>query len=71
MKILGPESVIWDQILDMWPQKGQPGNPATKVKVAAIFLASDAPLGSIVLTSKFSGFNINCQGSTSKDTRLL
>jgi len=26
--ILGPVSVIWDQIYDIWPQKGQPGNPA-------------------------------------------
>jgi len=27
MNILGPESVIWDQISEIWPQKGQPGNP--------------------------------------------
>jgi len=26
-KILGPGSVIWDQISEIWPQKGQPGNP--------------------------------------------
>jgi len=26
-KILGPTSVIWDQIYEIWPQKGQPGNP--------------------------------------------
>jgi len=26
MKILGPASVIWDQISEIWPQKGQPGN---------------------------------------------
>ena len=26
-KILGPISVIWDQISEIWPQKGQPGNP--------------------------------------------
>ena len=24
---LGPASVIWDQISEIWPQKGQPGNP--------------------------------------------
>jgi len=27
-KILGPASVIWGQILEIWSQKGQPGNPA-------------------------------------------
>jgi len=27
-KILGPASVIWDKISQMWPQKGQPGNPS-------------------------------------------
>jgi len=26
-KILGPASVIWDQISEIWPKKGQPGNP--------------------------------------------
>jgi len=25
-KILGPTSVIWNQIYEIWPQKGQPGN---------------------------------------------
>jgi len=29
------------------------------------------PLGSIVLISNYLGFNIKCQTSTSKDTRLL
>jgi len=29
-KILGPESVILDQISEIWPQKAQPGNPAFK-----------------------------------------
>jgi len=24
----GPASVIWDKISEIWPQKGQPGNPA-------------------------------------------
>ena len=27
-KILEPVSVVWDQISEIWPQKGQPGNPA-------------------------------------------
>jgi len=26
-KILGPASVVWDQIYDIWPQKDQLGNP--------------------------------------------
>jgi len=26
-KILGPASIIWDQIYGIWCQKGQPGNP--------------------------------------------
>jgi len=26
-KILWPASVIWNQISDIWPQKGQPDNP--------------------------------------------
>jgi len=26
-KILGPASVVWDQITEIWHQKGQPGNP--------------------------------------------
>ena len=26
MKILGPVSVIWYRISEIWPQKGQPGN---------------------------------------------
>jgi len=26
-KIFGPASVIWDQISEIWSQKGQPGNP--------------------------------------------
>jgi len=26
-KILGPASVTWDQISEMWCQKSQPGNP--------------------------------------------
>jgi len=29
-KILGPASIIWDQISKSWPQKGQPGNPVRK-----------------------------------------
>jgi len=27
-KIFGPTSAIWNQISEIWPQKGQPGNPA-------------------------------------------
>jgi len=26
MTILGPASASWDQISEIWPQKGQPGN---------------------------------------------
>jgi len=26
-KMLGSASVIWDQTSQIWPQKGQPGNP--------------------------------------------
>ena len=26
-KTLGPASVVWDQISEIWPQKGQSGNP--------------------------------------------
>jgi len=26
-KFLGPPSVIWNQISEIWPQKCQPGNP--------------------------------------------
>jgi len=25
---LGPARIIWDQISKIWPQNGQPGNPA-------------------------------------------
>jgi len=30
MKFLGPASVIWDQIFEIWPQQGQTDNPALK-----------------------------------------
>jgi len=26
-KILGPASVVWDQMSEIWPQRGQPSNP--------------------------------------------
>jgi len=29
-KVLGPASVIWDQIFEIWSQNGQPGNPDLK-----------------------------------------
>ena len=29
-KILGPASVIWDQIFEIWPQEGQHANPGLK-----------------------------------------
>jgi len=31
-KILGPPSLIWDQISEIWPQKGQPGNPGCEFR---------------------------------------
>jgi len=37
-KILGPASVIWDQISDIWPQKGQPGNPDSGVQHCELYI---------------------------------
>ena len=47
-KILGPASVIWDQISEIWPRKGQPGNPAAnagcesreRIVLLLVFVAS-------------------------------
>jgi len=32
-KILGPTSVIWGQRSEIWPQKGQPGNPGRNIRL--------------------------------------
>jgi len=36
-KILGTASVIWDQISEIWPQKGQHGNPGWSLKFGFLF----------------------------------
>jgi len=37
-KILEPASVIWDQIAEIWPQKGQPGNPDSDVQYCELYI---------------------------------
>jgi len=38
--ILGPASVIWDQIFEIWPKKGQPGNPDSDVQHCELYIGN-------------------------------
>jgi len=44
-KILGPASVICDHISEIWPQKGQPGNPESQLSVTIICSRDDHVAG--------------------------
>jgi len=37
---VGPASVIWDQISEIWPQKGLPGNPDTDVQYCELYIGN-------------------------------
>jgi len=39
-KFWGSASVIWDQISEIWPQKGQPGNPDTDVQYCELYIGN-------------------------------
>ena len=39
-KMLGSASVIWDEISEIWPQKGQPGNPDADVQYCELCIGN-------------------------------
>jgi len=39
-KILGPASVIWDHISEIWPQKGQPDIPDSDVQHCELYISN-------------------------------